>query len=448
MAFAGVNSDLNSYFNNLGFSTNATAPSAYHGQEAGYYSGGSLFARDAVRDVQIAQIDLPSYRSGCGGIDLYAGGFSFVNSDQLIDVMKNVLNNAKGYAFNLALESATPEIANTLKYIQDMANKVNQANINSCETAAGMVGSVWPRTHEAQRQVCADVGTGQGIFGDYAAARQACGAGGEMTQTLANATGPYKNLVLDNGNIAWRAIQQNGFLQNDVELAELFMSLSGTIIIHKNGSSDDATNKFAFLPSLATNDSLIKGLLHGGQVKIYHCDTTESSGCLNPSIKTLSIVESNSLQGQVVKILNALVDKIYLDEPLTDSEIGFLQSTRIPVYKMLNVQSAFAQDKSILDVSEYSDVIATDILFQYLSESLGIVKTSSGSLQYPSEIMAQFEDSIAKARESVRGAQRNAYSQMAISVQLIQQTQTIERMLAGQLSTELANTLSWAKGLN
>ena len=73
--FASVNSDLNNFFNDLGFSDNTTAPNAYSGQEAGYYSGGGLFARDSVRDVQIAQVQLPSFRSGCGGIDLLPGDF-------------------------------------------------------------------------------------------------------------------------------------------------------------------------------------------------------------------------------------------------------------------------------------------------------------------------------------------------------------------------------------
>ena len=84
-AFASVNSDLNNFFNDLGFSDNTTAPNAYAGQEAGYYSGGSLFARDSVRDVQIAQVQLPSFRSGCGGIDLFTGGFSFIDSKQLLE---------------------------------------------------------------------------------------------------------------------------------------------------------------------------------------------------------------------------------------------------------------------------------------------------------------------------------------------------------------------------
>ena len=58
-----------------------------------------------------------------------------------------------GYAFNLALESTTPEIANVMKYINTLSNTINNANINSCETAAGLVGTVWPKTHEAQKQV-------------------------------------------------------------------------------------------------------------------------------------------------------------------------------------------------------------------------------------------------------------------------------------------------------
>src|ERR1700733_10357390 len=113
MAYAAdINQDLNAYFNKLGFSSNVTGASAYHGQSAGFYSGGSVFTRNAVRDVQIIQMDLPSYRSGCGGIDLYAGGFSFIDSDKLVETLKNILNNAAAYSFTLAMETVTPEISN------------------------------------------------------------------------------------------------------------------------------------------------------------------------------------------------------------------------------------------------------------------------------------------------------------------------------------------------
>ena len=137
--------------------------------------------------------------------------------------MNNIINNSMGYAFNLALESITPEIANVMKYINTIANTINNANINSCETAAGLVGTVWPKTHAAQQQVCEDIGNSKGIFTDWADARQQCSNGGDMTQTLNRAQNDpnYQSMLLTSGNIAWKALQKNSFLSSDPELAEL-----------------------------------------------------------------------------------------------------------------------------------------------------------------------------------------------------------------------------------
>lgn len=111
---------------------------------------------------------------------------------------------------------------------------------------------------------------------------------------------------------------------------------------------------------------------------------------------------------------------------------------------MLNVQAAFSGSQSVLDIQDYADVIATDILFQYLDESLSVVKTSSASLQYPDAIMEQFLKGVDAARNDVREIEKSAYAQVNMSAQLIEQTQTLEQMLAGSLSAQLNNNLSWA----
>jgi conjugative transfer pilus assembly protein TraH len=446
-ATAGINEDLNKYFNALGFSSNITAPHAYQGQTAGFYTGGSVFARNSVRNVQIAEVDLPSFRSGCGGIDLFTGGFSFINSQELVNSMKNILNNTVGYAFNLALESATPEIANAMKYMNTIAADVNRLNINSCETAAGLVGSVWPRTHEAQQQICQDIGSTQGIFTDYAAARQGCGSAGQLAATLNRAQGPYKNLVLKNVNVAWKALQQNGFLRSDSALAEFFMSLSGTVIFNNPGNNDTSSQQYKVLASLAGDHSLLKALLHGGQARIYRCDDSRPEGCLNPILQSVTISPHNALGAQVKNLLESMVNKIYTDTALSSAEIGLLNATRLPVYKMLNVQAAFVGAKSVLDVVDYADVIATDILFQYLDESLSVIRTSSTSLPYPDAIMSPFFQGISLARASVHEAKQSAFAQVTLAAQLIQQTEALEQMLAGSLSSQLNNTLQWASTL-
>ena len=153
-SYASVSSDLGNFFDDLGYSDNATNPTAYQGQSAGYYTGGSLYARDTVRDYQLLSINMPSVNAGCSGIDLYTGSFSFINSDELIDAFKNIGNNALSYAFMLGMESMVPEAANGMQYFQSMANKVNRANIQSCQSAASLVGAAWPKTQVAQQQVC------------------------------------------------------------------------------------------------------------------------------------------------------------------------------------------------------------------------------------------------------------------------------------------------------
>ena len=133
VTFANVSNDLGSFFNHLGYTENATNPTAYQGQSAGFYTGGSLYARDTVRNYQLLSVNLPSVTAGCGGIDAFTGSFSFINSSELVNALKNVANNAVSYAFMLGLETMTPEIANEMEYFQSMANNINQMNVQSCE---------------------------------------------------------------------------------------------------------------------------------------------------------------------------------------------------------------------------------------------------------------------------------------------------------------------------
>lgn len=440
---ATVNDDLQHFFEALGDNTNTTAPNAYKGQQAGYYTGGSVVARNSVRNLQIAEIHLPSVRSGCGGIDAFAGGFSFVNSDELVKVMRNVLNNAKGYAFTLALETVTPQIANTMKYMQDMANKVNQANINSCELSEELVGGLWPKTRSSQQRVCQDIGANSGVFADWADARQGCTSDAwKSTLDKGSKDEQYKDLVFNDSNIAWRALQKIPLATNDPELAELLMSLSGSLIVK---TTTDGT-KMSVLPSLASNHNLLKAILYGASTMVYHCD--EQADCLNPKLETLTISSAQGLKNQVSALLASIAKKIMQDEALNASEIALLQSTRFPLYKILNVQAAYQKDTGIVDIESDSDVIALDILFQYLQENMALVHTASQTLSYPSEMMAEFNRGMDTALASVRAEQHSAQNQISIALQRIEQAQMMEQMLAGSLSTELTHHLDWGRGLH
>ena len=142
-----------------GAAVNTTGPTAFQGQASGHWTLGNLYLRAPVRSEQIATVNLPSFRAGCGGIDAFAGAFSFIDSDQLIAFGRAVAQNAAGFAFELALETISPVIAETMAKLRALAQWVNDRNLNSCETAQALVGAVWSKNDRASAAICAAIGT-------------------------------------------------------------------------------------------------------------------------------------------------------------------------------------------------------------------------------------------------------------------------------------------------
>ena len=72
-----LNTEVNDMFNNLGAIGNYTAPGAFRGQTFNTYTGGNLLMRSPNKVYQLAAIQFPSAKAGCGGIDdVFGGSFS------------------------------------------------------------------------------------------------------------------------------------------------------------------------------------------------------------------------------------------------------------------------------------------------------------------------------------------------------------------------------------
>ena len=209
IARADVAGAMNDFFQDAGGAANVTGPSAYQGQTAGYYSMGNVWTRFPQKNIQPFNLQMPSASAGCGGIDLFTGSFSFVNGAEMVAIMKAVANNALGFAFQLAIDSVSPEIGKVMDGISNKAQQMNQMNISSCEAAQGLVGSVWPKMSQARSTICAAVGNSQGKFSDWARSRQECGAGGKEKATLDGNDPNKMNPELIPGNprnYTWAAI--------------------------------------------------------------------------------------------------------------------------------------------------------------------------------------------------------------------------------------------------
>ena len=91
-----LQAQMDQVFNSM---TNVTAPGVYETQRRGVLTAGSVYVRNKIVDTQIAAFAPPSWKAGCGGIDFFAGSFSFINADQFVQLLRSVASNAVGYAF-------------------------------------------------------------------------------------------------------------------------------------------------------------------------------------------------------------------------------------------------------------------------------------------------------------------------------------------------------------
>ena len=446
-SYADVGSDMNNFFTDMGYASNVTPPGVYEGQAAGYFTGGGLVMRAPSRNYQLASMQAPSYRAGCSGVDLYGGGFSYINSSQLVAALRNVGQNAASYAFMLGLRVISPQISNVLEWVREKADMINKLNINSCEAAADLVGSfVGLDAKENSQCVLTRYGNGDSME----EARQACGAGGQRNSTLASSS--LNSVAFTRGNIAWRVMWSNMFLRSDRRLMEMMMNLSGTVIIDKDLSNENSPTNVIALPSILNTQraELLTALLDGSQsVDIQGCvnDSTDMS-CTNLTTKNVSLGANNGLKDRVQVIMTSIADKIRNRQSLSPTELGLLGATKIPIYKILNVASAMSETVAGAQAGKYADIVAKDIMFAYINDLLDMVVSSTAGTPFmKSDEGKSYMEGIAEARQQVALLKSENFEELSRYVDLIRETQLYERMLVATMSPALAESLRYTNSL-
>ncbi len=437
---ASIEDHLKEFFDRRGMPNNINSPGSYQDQAAGYYTGGSLMARSPIKTIQPATVQLPGYRAGCGGIDAWVGGASHIKKDELMNFLSTISSNNFSYAFLLGMEIVSPTIYNLMNELNAIATQINAFNMNSCEASATFLGGVWPRSDQSSKHLCQAMGTNLSVFSDWSAARQGCGVKADRDKAFAKKDSDprYKDMLVGEFNLSWEALKKNAFLSKDKSLAQLFMTLVGSIISKKNGESYERKP----LPGHADREDVLTGLLMGGNTPLYHCD---SEKCLNPELRDAVIPESKSLLSKVNKTLDDLVEAIYKDETIQDHQKAFLNSTRLPVYKMLNVMTAYREGASPLNAQDYSELIALDVLYKYVLEVIDIVQDNVEQLkavQVDDTSTGPFMEALSKARERIIARRGNAFQQMDTVLSFVEATQLVEKQLHVMLGN-VANENNW-----
>lgn len=110
----------------------STAPDYFKGQQRGYFTAGSFSARIPSSTVYPITIEPPRLKAGCGGIDIFMGGFGFTNFDYLVQKFQNLIQAAPAVAFEIALNTLSSALNINLNEVEKIINLLNQLQLNEC----------------------------------------------------------------------------------------------------------------------------------------------------------------------------------------------------------------------------------------------------------------------------------------------------------------------------
>jgi conjugative transfer pilus assembly protein TraH len=124
-----------SWFDNVTYSS----PGSFEDQTRGYLTAGGMSGRVDVHNDYLMSVSLPKVRAGCGGIDMFLGGMSFLDPDYLVQKLESILQAAPAVAFQYLLETLDEKMGNIISKMEAATNFLNSIQVNDCRLANRMV---------------------------------------------------------------------------------------------------------------------------------------------------------------------------------------------------------------------------------------------------------------------------------------------------------------------
>ena len=441
-----VGDSMGDFWNDIGGSySNSTDAGAYQLQGAGYYTGGNFVARTKVVSVNPITITPPGIRAGCGGIDVYTGAFSHINTDQFVALLKAIPSNAMGFAFQLALETMSPSIKGTMDQLQSIIDRINTANLNSCDLAQGLVGGGLALAGKTEAY-CKTTANSQGWATDYARASAECKTGGKSVQHIKSANYIHGDQRPVDINIAWEVLKKSPILSdsND-EMAQFVQALTGTIII-KTPANESAGPQTSYKPNIVVKNETIKAILEGGAITVLACD--ERDKCLNPTEKTITIPADRGFKKRISTVMSEMTSRIATGEKFDSKHIDLVTKTSVPIHKAMIVRQAYFGSSSAasgLNPEYYSSLVAIDMLYNYLDEILKSVQEQAKQVKnFDQDNIEKFQKGVEAARKELaeyRIVSKDSFEQ---GLKIVQETQKIQSMLAARMGNKMKQNLLWA----
>ena len=306
-------------------SATVSGPSSFNAQKRGYATGGQLSGRLQMTTDNVFSVSPPRISSSCGGIDLFAGGISYLDPEYLVQKLENILQAAPAMAFSMALDNYCAPCKNIMHEMENMSSFLNSIQVNDCRLANQLVEVV----SAGDSRKWSDILEGtysrealdKALKKNRTDAQEDAAANNhepdiDLRPSIANCPAPVKDL-LSSGSLVSAAASRSGMS----DFADLIRGYVGDVyaewpatsnapVISRIDSCPD--NDLRSLDDVIDGRSMMRGV--GGAC------------AANTSASVLSIVNDH---------MTSIVAKIATDTPFTADEEAFVNQAAFPTYIIL-----------------------------------------------------------------------------------------------------------------
>lgn len=428
-ASASLQDQVDQMFDSM---SNVTNPAAVMGQRRGLLAGGRYSMRSQVMDVELLSVLPPSLASGCNGIDLFGGSFSFVSADQFIQLLRTIAANASGYAFKMALQAMCPSCDAVMSNLQGLIQKLNRLSVSSCQAAKTLVATAAAATPQVLQTAVAGavnpIAERTGAATDTISAMfPSVGDGGTSLGAVA-ATSSGRGLLEDKqilGNVVWSALKESGAANwwdgGDANLMEAVMSVTGSVIV-RPPTDENAPPAITPLPPILAIKDFMTGMSSGGSgVSVYEC---VSYACYNPAdaggpvtdpaTHTVSI---ESFGEKVEQMVASLVSKFSTNTSLTADEEAFMASAPAAIGGIIRNLSRMTPGMAVLYANQAAPAIAQIMAADLVLNMVKTARLAMATSTSPAAV--QMRQQLADVSEAVRAQAANIQGELATLTGLI-----------------------------
>lgn len=267
--------------------SNATPAQSYSTRYSNGIALGSYMQRIPLVDRPVANFSPPGLSASCQGLDMWGGSFSYINSDQLEQMVRAAMQGAPYYAFSLAISSLCPTCKQIADDIQSIIGDMNKFMRNLCQnTGAYLADNTGLSSAKIESGALTSIqsmtGAARGFFSD----------------PMSSLTDPETNTQqknVDNGvnvtsNIIWDLIVSSKLdttsgpisSLSGTSLAQLLMSMVPIKILKPNGDNgaDSSGLDFIDYPALISLSDIING---SDEFQTWDC-SGDLVSCVNPTM--------------------------------------------------------------------------------------------------------------------------------------------------------------------